>query len=212
MTVAQVRADLKAFKVRYKQDWRAWMQTFNRYPLTAPESVAGCRAVLVKWQAVRSRTKGRKVRQARLASTRGARCLDDVLADSLPSLKILKRVTVRDVPNLNSVQQRALIKLWDVFRHLPTIGHANAVGITKAVKLVTGGRMGPALDSEVRKRLGVAQPRNGVQWFRVLEAVAKDIQMFEFANACSLEDLVEPEWQPVAVGRVYDMIFGPKGV
>ena len=83
--------------------------------------------------------------------------------------------------------------------------------ITKAVKLVTGGRIGPALDSEVRKALGIPEPRDGAQWLAVLKAVARDIQVFEATNGCQLEELVEPEWQPVAVGRVYDMIFGPKG-
>jgi hypothetical protein len=209
-TPAQVRTDLAAFKERYKEDWRGWLLIFNQHPLTAPEAVNGCRAILVKWQAVRSRTKGRKVRLARPASMRGSRCLDDVLADALPSLKVLARVTVRDIPRLTAVQRAAMIELWNVFRDLPTIGHANAVGITKAVKLVTCGRIGPALDSEVRDHLGMPEPRDGAAWLKVLEVVARDIQAFEDANGCQLEELVEPRWQPVEVGRVYDMVFGPK--
>ena len=54
-SVAQVRADLKAFKPRYKQDWRDWMNTLASHPLVAPETVAQCRRVLAKWQAVRSK-------------------------------------------------------------------------------------------------------------------------------------------------------------
>lgn len=58
---------------------------------------------------------------------------------------------MRDAPGLTGQQRHALTALWDTFRDLPTIGTANAVGITKAIKLVTGGRIGPALDSKVRE-------------------------------------------------------------
>jgi hypothetical protein len=209
-SVAEVRADLRAFKPRYKQDWRDWMNTFTRNQLVGPQTVAQCRRILSKWQAVRSKTKGRSVRLPRSLVIGKARCLDDVLAEALPALKVLGGVTVRDVPNLRSARRDALIELWDVFRDLPTIGDARAVGITKAVKLVTGGRIGPAFDSQVRKRLGTPEPLDGVQWLDALGAVARDIQMFESTNRCRLEQLVDPEWQPIAVGRVYDMVFGPK--
>ena len=49
------------------------------------------------------------------------------------------------------------------------------------------------------------------QWLDALAAVAQDIQTFESANGCRLEQLVETEWQPIAIGRAYDMVFGPKG-
>lgn len=210
-SVDQVRADLRAFKPRYKQDWRDWMNTLASHPLVAPETVAQCRRVLAKWQAVRSTTKGRRVRLPRGLAIAGTRCLDDVLAEALPALNILGRETVRDVQNLSSAGRGALLELWEVFSDLPTVGTARAVGITKAVKLVTGGRIGPAFDSEVRKHLGLPEPLDGGQWLDALAAVAQDIQTFESANGCRLEQLVETEWQPIAIGRAYDMVFGPKG-
>ena len=205
-----MRADLKAFKPRYKQDWRDWMNTLASHPLAAPETVAQCRRVLAKWQAVRSTTKGRRVRLTRGLAIAGTRCLDDVLAEALPALKILGQETVRDVPNLSSARRGALLELWDVFSDLPTIGTARAVGITKAVKLVTGGRIGPAFDSQVRQHLDLPEPLDGVQWLDALVAVARDIQTFESANGCRLEQLVETEWRPIGIGRAYDMVFGPK--
>ena len=43
-------------------------------------------------------------------------------------------------------------------------GTASCVGITKAVMLLTDGRIGPALDSQVRLNLGVAKPINAEEW------------------------------------------------
>ena len=68
----------------------------------------------------------------------------------------------------------------------------------------------PLEPPEVRKHLGVREPETAEQWIVVLQQVAEDIRRFETANCSRLEDLVEIEWQPVAVGRAYDMVFGPK--
>src|SRR2546427_5517907 len=209
-TAAQARADIRAFDASYKQDWRTWMAIYNSRPLAAPETVAECRKVLNKWQAVRSKTKGRTIRLLRDAAPQGTLCLDDLLASAVVPLQDLGNATTREVPTLGEAGRKALASLWDVFSGLPTIGHAKAVGITKAVKLVTGGRIGPALDSEVRKHLGVREPATAEQWIDVLQLVSQDIRTFESANHCQLEDLVETEWQPVAVGRAYDMMFGPR--
>lgn len=211
MTVDEVRAEIATFDVRYKRDWRTWTDTLAARPLIHPDAVAMCHAILSKWQAVRSKTKGRTLRPLRASVEDGVPCLDEVIARAVPHVETLGTATVRDVPTLDESQRRALTALWDTFRDLPTIGTANAVGITKAVKLVTSGRFGPALDSQVRETVGCKEPKTAAQWLAVLERVAEDIQGFETGNRCQLEDLVEVEWQPVAVGRAYDMVFGPKG-
>jgi hypothetical protein len=210
MNVRQVRAALRTFDLRYKRDWQGWMKTYSESSLTSPETVATCRAVLVKWQAVRSKTKGRRVRLVKTAAQPGTGCLDDLLIAAAAPLKALERTTVRDIADLSRPRRDALVELWGVFRELPTIGHARAVGITKAVKLVTGGRIGPALDGEVRRKLQIREPETAEQWVDVLQFVSDDIRAFEESNDCRLEDLVEVQWQPVAVGRVYDMVFGPR--
>lgn len=210
LTMGQVQAQIRGFDVRYKRDWRAWMATYDAQPLTAVETVAGCRTVLSKWQAVRSKTKGRTIRPLKGTAPPGTRCLDDVLAEAVVPVQALGGTTIRDLRKPADPERDALTRLWAVFRDLPTIGQAKAVGITKAVQLVTGGRIGPALDSLVRKHLVVRTPETAEQWFDVLQFVAEDICTFETTNQCRLEDLVEREWQPVAVGRAYDMVFGPR--
>lgn len=210
MTIEQVRAALRTFDVAYKRDWQTWMRTYSVSSLTSPDTAAAFRAVLVKWQAVRSKTKGRRVRPVRGLAPPDTRCLDDVLVDAVEPLKALGSTTVRDLGDVRGVRRDAVIRLGEVFRDLPTIGQARAVGITKAVKLVTGGRIGPALDGEVREKLKIREPETAEQWLDLLRIVSEDIRIFEGANACRFEDLVEAEWQPVAVGRVYDMVFGPR--
>jgi hypothetical protein len=200
-TVTQVRTEITSFDARYKRDWKAWMVVYDTKPLSAPETAAACRSVLSKWQAVRSKTKGRTIRLLRSRAPQGARCFDDLLADAIIPVQHLGGMTIREVRTLGESDRQSLTRLWDVFQDLPTIGHANAVGITKAVKLVTGGRIGPALDSEVRKHLGIREPGpvTAKEWINVLQLVSEDIHTFELANRCQLEDLVEAEWQPVAV-------------
>lgn len=209
-TAAQVRADMKAFARSYKQDWQAWMAVYDTVPQKAPEVAAEFREVLNKWQAVRSKTKGRTLRPLRSAAPRGTPCLEDLLWAAAVPLIALGSATTREVPTLGTAGRNALISLWGVFSALPTIGHAKAVGITKAIKLLTAGRIGPALDSKVREHLGVREPVTAEEWIDVLKLVSQDIRTFESANHCRLEDLVEAEWQPVAVGRAYDMVFGPR--
>ena len=211
-TVTQVRADITSFDARYKRDWKAWMAVYDTVPLSAPETAAACRSVLSKWQAVRSKTKGRTIRLLRSGAPQGARCFDDLLAEAVIPVQQLGGTTIREVRTLGEGGRQSLTRLWDLFQDLPTLGRANAVGITKAVKLVAGGRIGPALDSEVRKHLGIREPGpvTATEWIKVLQSVSEDIHTFELANRCHLEDLVEAEWQPVAVGRAYDMVFGPK--
>ncbi|MDP3719504.1 MAG: hypothetical protein Q8T13_17215 [Acidobacteriota bacterium] len=208
-TAAEVEADIKRFDVRYKRDWQSWMSVYDTKPLSSAEVAGTCRAVLSKWQAVRSKTKGRTIRLLRDAAI-DAPCFDDLLAKATEPVRVLGRTTIRDLRLVGGIERDALSCLWEVFRDLPTIGRANAVGITKAIKLVTGGRIGPALDSEVRDRLAIKEPVTASEWITVLESVAEDIEVFESTNQCRLEDLVEAEWQPVAPGRAYDMVFGPR--
>jgi len=208
-TAAEVEAEIKSFDVRYKRDWQSWMKVYDTKPLSSAEVAGTCRGVLSKWQAVRSKIKGRTIRPLRDAAV-DARCFDDLLERATEPVRILGRTTIRDLRVVGGIERDALSALWEVFRDLPTIGRANAVGITKAIKLVTGGRIGPALDSEVRRHLAIKEPVTASEWITVLESVAEDIQVFESTNQCRLEDLVEAEWLPVAPGRAYDMVFGPK--
>jgi hypothetical protein len=167
--------------------------------------------VLQRWQAVRSRIKGRVVRRCRLGGGNVELFIDDLLKESRPFVEELGNFSLREASAPTSRQERALKFLWEIFRALPSSGTANAVGITKAVKLVTLGRIGPALDTVVRERLSISEPRSAEEWVATLRAISADLSRFERRHRLKLESLVEDEWQPIAVGRAYDMVAGPTG-
>jgi hypothetical protein len=84
------------------------------------------------------------------------------------------------------------------------------VGISKAVLLLTEGRVGPAFDSEVRKNLVTGDISSPESWITNLGNVIKDVVLFERLNHCSLEEAVPEEYRGVPYGRLYDMVFGPR--
>ena len=148
---SQVRELMLAFDNRYKRDWELWMSTAWGASLGSPEAARHFAGVLRKWQAVRSGVRGRTVRPCRSSTNHSAGLfVDDLLMEAQPFVAELGRATLRDATRFSATQSRALKHLWDIFRSIPTKGEARAAGITKAVKLVTGGRIGPALDQTVR--------------------------------------------------------------
>jgi hypothetical protein len=92
---------------------------------------------------------------------------------------------------------------------LPTSGVASCVGITKAVLLLTDGRIGPAFDSQVRRRLGVARPTTYREWLQALEEIGEDIAVFESAHG-PLTKAVPAHFAQIPYGRLYDMALGPR--
>ena len=109
-------------------------------------------------------------------------------------------------------QDEALANVWGVFLHVTTTGLASCVGITKAVFRLTDGRVGPALDSTVRKRVRVRGPANSISrpdWLQILEGVGDDISAFESANG-PLARVVSPRFADLANGRRYDTALGPR--
>jgi hypothetical protein len=106
-------------------------------------------------------------------------------------------------------QTAALSSLWEIFAALPSRGRATCVGITKAVLLATDGQIGPALDSQVQRRLSVKPPAHAEAWFYILDDVGADIRAFERQHG-PLYRVVQREFQELADGRLYDMIFGPR--
>jgi hypothetical protein len=211
MTPDDVRARMRAFDKSYKRDWKDWMAVAQSSGLASPATALQFRDVLRRWAAVRSKTKGRVVRHCRAEAAEGDLCIEEMLAEAAPFVRELGSFSLRDAIKPDARQERALRFLWDIFTALPTAGTANAVGITKAVKLVTLGRVGPAIDSVVRHNLALVEPKSAEEWIETLRAISADLGKFERQHRVILEELVEEQWRPVAVGRAYDMVAGPAG-
>lgn len=207
-----MRERIRQFDESYKRDWQKWMAVATVHPLSSAGTAAQFRATLCAWQAVRARVKGRTVLPCRAGADDGTLCVDDLLAESAAIVPQLGDFSLREAAAPSQRQRRALHLLWEVFRALPTVGVAKAVGITKAIKLVTLGRVGPAFDSVARDNMGVDEPATGDEWVDALRAIAKDLAAFERRHQISLESLVEERWAPIAVGRAYDMVVGPPAI
>jgi len=106
-------------------------------------------------------------------------------------------------------QEEALTSLWAIFSRLPTSGTASCVGITKAVLLLTDGRIGPAFDSQVRRKLGVGRPATCREWLQTLQDIGEDIAAFETSHG-RLAKAVPFRFAQLAYGRLYDMALGPR--
>jgi len=198
MTPDEVRAALDRFSASYVLDWQAW--------LAAPRKARPRRfgEILRSWQATRPRA----MRRLRSEAQHEPPYLDDLLESAREVIDVLGDLDVRIVGQKTRQQDEALNSLWDTFSRLTTTELASCVGITKAVLLLTDGRIGPALDSIVRTKIKVDRPRTCGAWFEILEAVGEDIAAFESEHGL-LNTVVQPRFAHLAYGRLYDMIFGP---
>lgn len=147
-TPRQVRSDVNAFSARYVEDWDAWLGAHR----DARPQLFG--RILRKWQATRPVA----MRRLRAEAKHRPPFLDDLLESAAEPLRALAGLTVLTIAHRTREQDQALTTLWTIFSRLPTSGAASCVGISKAVLLLTDGRIGPAFDSQVRSKLGVGRP------------------------------------------------------
>jgi hypothetical protein len=196
-----VASALDRFAPRYLRDWDEWLAAA---PPARPELFG---RILRRWQATRPLAMRRIAREAKHEPP----YLDDLFESaSSPTgaLAVLGDLTVLDVASRTYQQDKALKNLWDLFSGLTTTQSASCVGISKAVLLLTDGRVGPALDSQVRTWLGISKPTTAAAWIGVLEGVGEDIAEFEARNG-PFRDAVPARFAHLAYGRLYDMAFGP---
>lgn len=203
-TPEEVKAAISDFSSIYVRHWQRWQQQ-NAAGVT-PEAAPLLGEILRKWQA----TRPLPMRRPRRETDHQPPYLEDLIEEALPHVRRLESASVRDLDTFAPAQLESLQSLWSIFRNLTTKGQATCVGITKAVMLLTLGHIGPALDSTVRSSLSIPQPTNSAHWIECIRAVSGDIHAFENKHGIALEELVPIEWQPIKVGRVYDMIAGPK--
>lgn len=154
------------------------------------------------------------MRRCQADATHEAPYLEDLLNDALSVATALNGFDLPQGNLINGVVENALQELWAIFRNLSYSGRcrggfAGVVGISKAVLLITEGRVGPAFDSMVRKRLGTGAIPTAGRWIENLKKVADDINQFQRANQCTLREAVPDVYSGLHYGRLYDMILGP---
>lgn len=198
-TPRQVRSAVNAFSARYVEDWNAWVGAHRD---ARPQLFA---RILRKWQATRPLA----MRRLRAEAEHRPPFLDDLLESAVEPLRALGGLTLLTITRRTRVQDEALTTLWTIFSRLPTSGAASCVGITKAVLLLTDGRIGPAFDSQVRSKLGVGRPATCREWLQTLQDIGEDIAVFESSKG-RLTQAVPARFARLAYGRLYDMALGPR--
>jgi hypothetical protein len=198
MTGQEVGDAIANFPPRYVTDWDQWRRVDPR----GRAKLFGM--ILRRWQA----TRPHPMRRSREERANQPPFLDDLLQEADGRVSRLGELSVESISTRSGDQESALVGLWHIFRDLTVAGEASSVGITKAVLLVTNGRIGPAFDSNVQRSVGVSRPTSARQWIALLEAVSNDIAAFEAANG-PLRGFVPIADRHLAYGRIYDMIFGP---
>lgn len=199
MTPDEVRAKLEAFTKSYVLDWENWLQGCES------DRVARFASVLRSWQA----TRPLPMRRPRAEATHEPPYIEDLLAEAAPHLRAISELTMAALASATPDQIGALHRLWAILSNLPQQKSASCVGITKAIMLLTNGRIGPAFDSIVRKSLGLkAHLKSSEEWIGVILGIGEDIIAFEERHG-NLTDIVPERFARYQTGRLYDMILGP---
>ena len=131
-----------------------------------------------------------------------------------PHILTLHDFDIRNQAAFTPKMQEACVQLWAIFRNLSfgersRGGLSGVVGISKAVLLLTNGRLGPAFDSRVRRRIGVGNISDATAWIRAIQAASHDIRAFETANQTTLHEAVPTQYSNLHNARLYDMSLGP---
>jgi hypothetical protein len=200
LTVEQFRDKINGFRQSYVQDWNEWCQVLR----VQQEVASTFGKILRHWKACRPNTMRRTQQEAQHAPP----FLENLIVEANPFIQALKDFDICHQATLNGEVHRVLEHLWNIFQNL-CYGPAQkgVVPISKAVLLLTEGRVGPAFDSNVR---GSRKIINAQQWFDSLQKVSEDILAFEAANQCTLQEATPQAFVGLHSGRIYDMALGPR--
>ena len=208
LNLQQVKKKIEEFPQPYADNWKHWLAVKKKAPNNVP-TVFG--VTLRKWQACRPNT----MRRDKHGADHDPPFLDDLIGQAESPLAALNHFEMRSADLFNKEVKMALHQLWDIFKHLSYRGKAHGglagiVGISKAVLLLTEGRIGPAFDSTVRDNLKIKEINDPFCWIYELKNVAQDIEAFERKNNCLLIDCAPTVYSKFHYGRLYDMAFGPR--
>lgn len=198
-STARLRAAVAGIRPDYVKDWQRWLDTL---PEERPATFV---RILGSWQATRPKPM-RRLRSR--AHEHSKPHIEDLLATAEGPLQAFSRFRLGR-EGLSLAQRAALRELWSIFRRLRQDDTASCVAISKAVMLLTDGRVGPALDSRVRSELGIRKVENPDAWAAALDFASRDVAAFE-ARHGRLQQVVQRKFSHLETGRLYDMALGPR--
>ena len=194
---------ISSFSERYAQHWRDWVRVSGGHNFQTGETpirvASEFKRILGAWQACRPKP---LLSSIELQST-----LDSVAEP----LKLLGEANLRSLHTSGPEPPEAISRLWEIFKSgLCGRGNATEVGITKAILLVTKGKIGPAFDSNVQMELNAWHVVGWKPYYDALAVIADDLVVFEARESAKVEELATRAGRPAEVGRVMDMVLGPR--
>jgi hypothetical protein len=196
----EVRALISNFARSYRYDLHQFAKTNNEFGLGSCESAISLSVLLKKWTACRPS----------FVSTN----LQQILKELETDFTTISGLDLRNLRYASVNEKGAIDHIWSkLTNQLCKPKKLTGVAPSKVMLIVTNGRLGPALDSQARAVLGLSSDNtvSGVQYRTLLEAISEDLFAFEEINSpIRVETLVPKNWQPVFVGRAYDMAVGPR--
>ncbi len=202
-TPDQVLEQIKGFRRAYVYHWRDWLSVsegcdFQAAPICT-EVVAEFKEIMSKWWAC-----GRY---------QSLRCDAELRSTLNAATEPLRRVGSADLRSFQTPSDAligAINDLWRIFEEGLCLKHrASEVGVSKAILLVTKGRIGPAFDSKVQSHLD-GFVVGCTTYVKALGKIACELAYFETRERTTLESLAEQAGRPAAVGRAIDMVLGPR--
>jgi hypothetical protein len=206
LTIQQFKERLNRFDKSYISDWNEWINSYGHDNEMA--YIFG--TILRRWQACRPNS----MRRSENENDHEPPYLEHLLHRSSAFVDNLVAFDLRNINTFSDNSEYSLKQLWNIFSDLSyrgtaRNGKAGVVGISKAVLLLTKGRVGPAFDSKVRHNLNINAIDNSQQWIKALKYVSEDIILFERKNNCSIYDATPDIFSTLEAGRIYDMALGP---
>ena len=195
--IQKVSTLIQGFALRYVMDLNDFVRTTEYYGRTSLKTAEHLCQLLKKWKACRPSPYNK---------------------DLLPLLKLIDSdLAIVETVNLRTIQdaplniKMAIKRIWLTLNSKLCENRQIAeIAASKAMLILTNGKLGPALDSNVRKALKLQRIHCPNDYLALLFAISEDIAIFEKANQTILEKLVPKEWHPIEIGRAYDMAIGPR--
>jgi hypothetical protein len=201
-TSQEVLERIKDFERSYVSDWSEWLRVsrgcdFQVAPIPILVAIEFGQ-IMRKWRACRPK------------AYRSTPELQSTLDSATEPLRRMGSANLRCFQAPGEVLTDAICNLWRIFEDgLCLKGNATEVGVTKAILLVTKGRIGPAFDSSVKAALNV-YVRDCKTYIKVLGEIASELAGFEARELTTLDGLAEQAGRPADVGRAVDMVLGPR--
>ena len=203
-TSEEVLERIKGFDRHYVNDWSRWLHAsqgcdFQAAPVPIEVAIEFKR-IMGKWKACQPKP---------------LRCpteLQSTLDSAAEQLSRVESANLRCFQAPDEVLTDAICNLWRIFEDgLCLKGNATEVGVSKAILLVTKGRIGPAFDSNVKTGLNAWYVMDCRTYMKALGEIAGELAGFEGRESTTLESLAEQAGRPADVGRAVDMVLGPRG-